>query len=172
VFQHALNPCPPDLRPPAGDGPAGRDATPAPTAEAAAPDVQPQAAPRGHADGVGSLVPALRLAADLAGRLAAAAPDARVTVSVSFRHVEHCPGAEFLAHGDDSRRLAALTAGSRIFDIPLTVSDSPSDSDGTRVWLGGSALRDGVWLRLHSSFTDPAAVADVRRDFPTGTGGW
>jgi hypothetical protein len=162
VFQHALDPCPPDLRPPAGDGPAG---TAPPTPREHLKQTRGARVPA-------SLGPALRLAADLTDRLGAADPGARITVSVGYRHTEDCAAAEFLAHGDDARRLASLAACSRLFDVALTVADPPPGPDEGRVWVGGSALRGGVRLSLHASFTDPAAVADIRRAYPAGTGGW
>ncbi len=163
MLQHALDPYPPDSCPPAGDG-----------LTAAAPP-----APREHTESTrtlvpGSLGPALHLAAGLADRLAAAGLGLDVSISVAYHHVERCPAVDVLAHGRDARRLVALAACSRLFDIPLTVTSHPPapDPEVERVWVGGAVARGGVRLVVHASLTDPAAVAGARRAFPAGTGGW
>lgn len=161
MLQHALDPYPPDSCPPAGDG-----------LTAAAPP-----APREHTESTrtlvpGSLGPALHLAAGLADRLAAAGLGLDVSISVAYHHVERCPAADFLVHGEDARRLVVLAACSRLFDVPLTVTEDPPAPETGRVWVGGAVVRGGVRLVVHAFLTDPAAVADACQDFPAGTGGW
>ncbi len=161
MFQHALDPCPPDPCLPAGDGPADTAAPPAPYERIGST----------RTPGT-SLVPALRLAADLADRLATAGMSLDVSVGVAYHHVERCPAADFLVHGEDARRLVVLAACSRLFDVPLTVTEDPPAPETGRVWVGGAVVRGGVRLVVHAFLTDPAAVADACQDFPAGTGGW
>ncbi len=117
-----------------------------------------------------TLVPALRLAADLVSRVATADPSIDLSISTNYSVVEKRPGIGFLAHGTDAHKLTSVTACAFLLAVPVTVSD-PEGDDG-RVWVGGSVIRDDTTVTLHVSLSAPEVVAAARQAFPAGTGGW
>jgi hypothetical protein len=118
-----------------------------------------------------SLAAALRLVADLMDDLVTVDPDIPVSVSVAHHSVERRPVAGFLTHGQDGQCLTSLDLCAWLFDVPLTVSDPHPVLDGG-VWVGGTVVRAGVRLTVQTPLRDPGVIADARRWFPAGTGGW
>ncbi|WP_163549727.1 hypothetical protein [Candidatus Frankia nodulisporulans] len=117
-----------------------------------------------------ALADALRLAADLVGRVAAADPSIDLSVSVHYSNVEKRPAVGFLAHGSDEQELASVTACAFLLAVPVTVSDL-DDSTG-RVWVGGVTVRANTTVTLRTLLTDPDVIASARQALPAGTGGW